>query len=133
MKKYLLDTDICIYVIRKKPIKIFDRFKALTIGQLAISSITYAELQFGVQNSSDPEANSLKLHKFLGPVDVLDFTSDAGVAYGSIRSSLKKSGQLIGGNDLLIAAHSISSGYVLVTNNVREYKRVPDLEYENWT
>lgn len=133
MIKYILDTNICIYIIKKRPISVFDRFKQLKVGQICISSITYCELQFGVFNSSKPKENEMTLNKFLGPIEVLEFPVEAGPVYGRIRYNLKSKGTLIGGNDLLIASHAIAGGFVLVTNNTKEFGRIDELKCENWS
>ena len=130
--RYLLDTNTCIYVIKRSPPQVFKRLRKLRIGEVGISAITFCELQFGVTNSSKPEKNQLALTEFLAPLEVLDFPSAAAVTFGEIRSRLKRSGTPIGSYDLLIAAHALEQGLTLVTNNLKEFKRVPGLELENW-
>jgi len=103
------------------------------IGEVAISVITYSELQFGVANSSDPERNGIALAEFIAPLEVVDYTADVAETYGSIRALLKRKGTVIGPLDLLIAAHAMRLGSTLVTNNVREFARIPGLKKENWT
>jgi len=132
MTEYVLDTNICIYIIKKKPAKVFNRFKELTPGSVGISSITLAEMQYGIGKSSRPAQNKEALNQFLLPLDILDFNASAALEYGKIRSSLEKEGTPIGSLDMLIAAHAKSVGAVLVTNNTREFKRVSDLKIENW-
>jgi tRNA(fMet)-specific endonuclease VapC len=103
------------------------------IGDVGISAITYSELRFGVANSSNPEQNSIALAEFIAPLEVLDYTAEIAETYGSIRSILKTRGRLIGPLNLLIAAHALHLESTLVTNNVREFSRIPGLEIENWT
>jgi tRNA(fMet)-specific endonuclease VapC len=131
--EYLLDTNICIYIIKKKPAEVFDKFKNLTIGDVGISSITLAELQYGIEKSSNPVKNKEALEKFLTPIEVIDFVYDATVEYGKIRSELERKGVPIGPLDMLIAAHAMSLDVTLVTNNVREFERIPELKIDNWT
>jgi len=130
---YLLDTDICIYIIKKKPIRTINRFQKLPPGQVAISSITLSELQFGVEKSKFPEKNRDALAKFLIPLEIVNYDSRASNVYGRIRNYLESKGTPIGSLDTLIAAHAISLHSILVTNNDREFRRVPDLVIENWT
>jgi tRNA(fMet)-specific endonuclease VapC len=132
MTSYILDTNICIYIIKKKPVKVFNRFKELTPGTVGISSITMAEMQYGISKSSKPVRNQEALDQFLLPLDILDFNALAAIEYGKIRSMLEKEGTPIGSLDMLIAAHARSIGAVLVTNNTKEFKRVANLKIENW-
>jgi tRNA(fMet)-specific endonuclease VapC len=129
---YLLDTNICIYIIKKKPAKVFDKFKNLTIGDVGISSITLAELQYGIEKSSSPTKNKEALEKFLTPIEIVDYGYAATVEYGIIRAELEKKGIPIGPLDTLIASHAKSLDVILVTNNVREFDRIPGLKIENW-
>lgn len=130
--KYLLDTNICIYIIKKKPEYVFKKFAELRIGEVGISSITLAELQFGVMKSSNPEKNKDALDRFLIPLEIFDFGHEETVAYGKIRSVLEKNGTPIGPLDTLIAAHAISLNLTLVTNNEKEFERVPGIKMDNW-
>ena len=130
--KYLLDTNTCIYIINKHSSKIQKKFERLKIGDVGISAITYAELQFGVSNSSKPEQNQEALNEFLGPLDILDFPADACQLYGEVRAQLTNSGKLIGPLDLLIGTHALSLKSILVTNNVNEFSRIKGLKIENW-
>ena len=132
MTKYILDTNICIYIIKKKPVKVFNKFKELTPGTVCISSITLAEMQYGIGKSSKPVRNQDALNQFLLPLDILDFNALAAIEYGNIRSTLEREGTPIGSLDMLIAAHAKSIGAVLVTNNTKEFNRVADLRIENW-
>jgi len=129
---YLLDTNICIYIIKKKPIAVLERFQSLSLGEVGISSITLAELQYGVEKSANREKNLRALQQFLIPLEIVDFDYDASIIYGQIRSQLEQAGQPIGPLDMLIAAHSKSLNITLVTNNKREFMRVPGLKVENW-
>lgn len=132
MTKYILDTNICIYIIKKKPQKVFNRFKQLTPGAVGISSITVAEMQYGIGKSSKPVRNHEALDQFLLPLDILDFYALAAIEYGKIRSALEKQGTPIGSLDMLIAAHAQSVGAILVTNNTKEFRRITGLKIENW-
>ena len=129
---YLLDTNICIYIIKKKPAEVFEKFKNLTIGNVGISSITLAELQYGIEKSSNSEKNREALEKFLTPIEIIDYGYEATVEYGKIRAELEKKGITIGPLDMLIASHAKSLNVILVTNNVREFKRIAGLRIENW-
>ncbi len=133
MMRYILDTNICIYIIKKKPVEVFEKFRKLPLGTVGISSITLAELVFGVSKSSQPEKNQLALNQFLIPLDIIDFDTQAALAYGRIRADLEKKGTPIGSLDTLIAAHVISLKLTLVTNNEKEFNRVEGLIIENWT
>lgn len=130
--RYFLDTNTCIYIIKRSPEYLYTRFKQLHVGDVGISAITYCELQYGVTKSSQPEKNQTALNEFLGPLEILDFPSEAALIFGQIRNYLAQKGHLIGNYDLLIAAHSLHRGFTLVTNNVREFVRVPNLKIENW-
>ena len=130
--KYLLDTNICIALIRQKPAVLIQRLTSLQPGDAGISSITLAELFLGVEKSARPEQNMSALEQFLLPLDLADFDLDAALAYGRIRMDLERTGQLIGSMDMLIAAHAVSVDAILVTNNVQEFRRVKGLLVEDW-
>lgn len=130
--RYLLDTNTCIYIIKRSPPHVYVRFKRLRVGDIGVSAITYCELQFGVANSSKPDENQLALTEFLGPLDVLDFPAAAATVFGDIRAHLQRAGTPIGIYDLLIASHALQQGLTLVTNNTKEFQRVPHLKIENW-
>lgn len=130
--KILLDTDICIYAINRKRQEILERVREYQIGEVGISSITYAELRFGVENSNRVNENIERLERFVLPLEILPFDADAGRKYGRIRTDLKRSGCPIGSNDLLIAAHALSLDAMLVTNNIREFERVEGLRVARW-
>lgn len=129
--RYLLDTNICIYIINRRPPRVFKHFEGLQVGQIAVSSITGAELNFGVVKSGS-QRNQQALDKFLAPLDILPFDEIAMRRYGILRSHLEHQGTPIGALDLLIAAHALALNAILVTNNIREFKRVPGLAVENW-
>ena len=131
--EYLLDTNICIYIIKKKPAEVFEKFKNLTIGDVGISSITLAELQYGIEKSSNSEKNRDALEKFLTPIEIIDYGYEATFEYGKIRAELEKKGVPIGPLDMLIASHAKSLDVILVTNNVRQFERIAGLRIENWT
>jgi len=128
----MLDTDICIYIIKRKPAGVLKRLESLQPGQLAMSAITFAELMNGAKKSRYVEANLEKLNALGELIDIRPFDKQAAVSYGDVRSRLEKKGETIGGNDLLIAAHALSLNWTLVTNNDREFSRVEGLKMENW-
>ena len=132
MITYMLDTNICIYVIRKKPEQVIERLKQTRISDIGISSITLSELEYGAARSSKPEQNRLALGEFLAPLEILPYDDMAAYEYGKIRAYLERKGTPIGSMDMLIAAHALSVDCSLVTNNVREFNRVPSLNIENW-
>lgn len=129
---WMLDTDICIFILRKKQEQVFERLRATEPGDVAISSVTLAELMYGVQKSSFPEQNLQALIRFLAPIDVLPFDDHAAFRYGNVRHALQSKGMPIGPYDMMIASHALSAGYTLVTNNTREFNRVQGLIVENW-
>lgn len=130
--KYLLDTNICIYIIKKKPESVIKRFEKLKSGSVAISTITLSELYYGVAKSSKPDENMIALQEFISPLEVLDFTSVDALVYGKIRDSLEKKGSPIGAMDLLIASIAKGRDLILVTNNTKEFSRISDLKIDNW-
>jgi tRNA(fMet)-specific endonuclease VapC len=129
---YMLDTDICIYIIKRKPKSALKRLESLQPGQLAMSAITFAELMNGAKKSKQVEENISKLNELGELVQILPFDQKAAIFYGDVRSTLEKKGKIIGSNDLLIAAHALSLDYILVSNNEKEFKRVDGLRIENW-
>ena len=129
---YMLDTNICIYAMKNKPAKVLQRLKAEINSGICISSITLAELEHGVKRSSDPVKNEQALLRFLVPLSILPFGSAAASEYGEIKAYLQSKGMPIGPLDMLIAGHARAEDMILVTNNVREFERVPELEIENW-
>ena len=131
MLKYMLDTNIVIYVIKRKPIEVLETFNRHA-DQMAISSITLAELLHGAEKSEQVERNMRKVEDFVSRLTLLDYTLNAAAHYGDIRANLEKKGKTIGVNDLHIAGHARSEGLVLVSNNLREFERVEGLRVENW-
>lgn len=130
--KYLLDTNICIYIIKRKPPEVFKRFRAYEVGDIGVSTVTIAELTHGTQKSQHPEKNQAALDQFLLPLEIIDFDITAAQTYGFIRAQLEKKGTPIGPLDFLIAAQALSLDIRLVTNNEKEFLRVPELTVENW-
>lgn len=130
--KYMLDTNICIYVIKHKPEAVIKRFLEHDPEELCISAITYAELMHGVEKSQAVEKNRMAISLFLSPITILEFSSQAAEVYGSIRVDLEKKGTPIGPMDLLIAGHAKAEKLILVTNNMKEFNRVEGLQVENW-
>lgn len=130
---YLLDTDICIYIAKHKPVRVFERLKMARAGTVFMSVITYAELMNGVYKSNRISENLEKLRMLSELIEVVPFEIPAAETYGFLRSELEKKGTVIGGNDMLIAAHALNKKFTLVTNNEREFLRIPNLKVENWT
>lgn len=130
--KYMLDTNILIYLKKQMPVEVVKMFETVSKHDVCISSITMAELEFGVQNSKYPLRNKMALLLLLSEIEILSFGQKAAQAYGEIRKDLKDKGQLIGGNDLLIAAHAKAEDCILVTNNLKEFERVKGLNCQNW-
>ncbi|MCW8795802.1 MAG: type II toxin-antitoxin system VapC family toxin [Chlorobium sp.] len=129
---YLLDTNICIYIINNRPEKVLQRFRKERIGNVGISSITASELTYGVVKSAS-ERNRLALELFLAPLEIYPFDESVIWHYGEVRADLEKRGKPIGALDTMIAAHALALNSILVTNNTREFNRVEGLHYENWT
>ena len=132
MIRYMLDTNTIAYARNRRPASVLERLLKHDPSEISISSITMAELEYGICNSSRPQQNRTALLGFLSGITVLPFDADASLQYGDIRHYLKTNGILIGGNDLLIAAHARSLGLTLVTHNTREFSRVPNLVLEDW-
>ncbi len=130
---YMLDTNICIYIINRRPRSVLEKFEALKRDSLCVSVITQAELQFGVEKSSKPKQNQSILDAFFVRLIVLSWNSEAAIEYGRIRKRLEKKGTPIGNMDLLISAHALSGDHILVTNNLKEFMNVQGLSCENWT
>ena len=130
--RYMLDTNICIYVIKHKPEKVFRKLQTIHPEDVCISSVTYAELVHGVEKSIAVEKNRLALSILLANMEILDFDVDAADYYGKIRADLEKKGTPIGPPDMMIAGHAQSLGYTVVTNNVKEFSRVSALKIEKW-
>ena len=131
MLRYLLDTNIVIYVLKRRPVEVLSTFNA-NASRMAISSITLAELLHGAEKSSRVSENLAAIEDFCSRLQILSYGTKAAQHYGAIRAALEKLGQPIGVNDMHIAAHARSEGLVLVTNNMGEFARVPALEAENW-
>ncbi len=129
--KIMLDTNICIYLIKQRPQSLLDRFRSFSVGDIGVSVITLAELQYGASRTSRPKQNREALEQFLSPLEVAPFDRQATVAYGNARATLERKGRPIGAMDLLIAAHALSLGVRLVTNNETEFRHVPGLRVEN--
>jgi len=129
---FLIDTNICIYIMNERPYEVIQKFKTTEIGQIGISSITVSELNYGVSKSKYQKQNSKRLEEFLAPFEILPYDENASRFYGKIRAQLESDGNIIGPLDMLIAAHALSKDIVLVTNNEKEFKRIKSLKVENW-
>ena len=130
--KYMLDTNIVIYVIKHKPESVLQKFQSLEPSDFCISSITLAEIEYGISKSSRPDRNRFAFDMFISGIDILSFDDAAASEYGPIRAGLERKGTPIGPNDMLIAAHAKSLGFTIVTNNVREFERFKGLKVDNW-
>lgn len=130
--RYMLDTNICIYIIKHKPESVYRRLMKIRPEDVCISSITYSELSYGVEKSEQKDRNRLALTLMLSNIEILEFDTAAAEEYGNIRARLEKTGTPIGSLDMLIAAHAKASGCTLVTNNLKEFSRVEGLKAENW-
>lgn len=128
----MLDTNICIYIIKNKPQSVREKLKEFDIGDICISSITVSELYYGAYKSLYIEKNLFALEHFLRPFDVLEYDLKASIEYGKIRANLEKLGKIIGGLDMQIVAHALSNKMILVTNNIKEFERVENLILDNW-
>ena len=133
MIQYMLDTNMIAYAKNRNPERALENLQRHDPSEICISAITMAELEFGIFNSSRPERNRIALMMFLSDIIIMPFDADAALAYGDIRHELKVRGELIGANDLLIAAHARSLDVILVTHNTREFSRVDGLKLEDWT
>lgn len=130
--RYMLDTSIVAFAKNNRPEIVLERMRRFDPGNLCVSAVTLAELEYGVFNSSNPERNQLALTLFLANIDIIPFDDDAAVEYGRIRADLRRKGTPVGANDLMIAAHAKSLGMTLATNNTREFSRVEGLMLEDW-
>ena len=128
----MLDTNICIYIIKQRPPAVLERFTSVSVGDIGISTMTLAELEYGASKSRHAERNRQALDQFLLPLEIATFDREAARVYGKVRTSLEQKGHVIGSMDLLIASHALTLRVCLVTNNEREFKRVPGLRVENW-
>ena len=131
--KFMLDTNICIYIIRQKPAKALKRFAQYSPGDILLSSVTLADLRYGVEKSLHVQQNHDALSGFIVPLEIAAFDEKAAEEYGKVRAHLEKKGQPIGSMDMLIGAHALSLGVALVTNNTKEFRRINGLKVENWT
>ncbi len=131
--KFMLDTNICIYIIKQKPIKVLKHFTQYSPGDILISSITIAELRYGVEKSLHVQQNHDALSGFIVPLEIAAFDEKAAEEYGKVRAQIEKKGQPVGSMDMLIGAHALSLGVALVTNNTKEFRRIKGLKVENWT
>lgn len=132
MIRRLLDTNICIELIRNRSPKALKKLRQHEIGAVGISVITFAELAHGVEKSAKPDQNQIALSQFCAPLEIRAFDDSAALVYGRVRAELERLGQVIGPMDLLIAAHAIALNATLVTNNEREFRRIKGLRVENW-
>lgn len=130
--QWMLDTNICIYVIKQKPPQVLEHFRRTQISEIGISSITLSEMMYGAAKSARPDQNKLALSQFVAPLEICPYDDAAAQYYGELRTYLERKGTPIGAMDMLIAAHALSLGCVLVTNNEKEFMRVPGLRIENW-
>lgn len=130
--RYLLDTNICIYIAKGHPSEVRERFARHTLHELAMSPITLGELRFGAEKSQARDRAMATIEKLTQAIQTCPVPVAAGEHYGEIRATLQKQGQPIGNNDLWLAAHARAEGWILVTNNTREFERVPGLQVENW-
>jgi tRNA(fMet)-specific endonuclease VapC len=131
--KYMLDTNICIYLIKQNPAKVIKHFKSRAIGDIGISSITLAELRYGVSKSQHVEKNKQALDEFILSLEIADFNERAAQEYGAIRAELERAGKPTGSMDMLIAAHAHALGVTLVTNNTKEFKQIKNLKIADWS
>jgi tRNA(fMet)-specific endonuclease VapC len=130
--RYLLDTNICIYIAKQKPLHVAKKFSELTIGEVGMSIITYGELLFGAQKSHHPKKALVTLENLATLIAPLPMPLEAAKHYGDIRSALERKGKIIGANDLWIAAHALALDVTIVTNNEKEFSRVKGIKVENW-
>jgi tRNA(fMet)-specific endonuclease VapC len=130
--QFLLDTNICIYIIKRKPLQVLSQFQRLNPSDVGISSITVAELEYGAYKSQRIEQNRAALSQFLMPLEILPFDEASTQLYGENRARLERQGTIIGAMDLLIAAQAKSYDLTLVTNNINEFSRIPGLKLQNW-
>ena len=132
MIPYMLDTNICIYIIKERPEQVIERLRHTRISDVGVSTITLSELEYGAAKSSRREQNKLAILEFLAPLEILPYDDMVAREYGKTRAYLEKQGTPIGSMDMLIAAHALSLNCILVTNNESEFRRIPALKIENW-
>jgi len=130
--RYLLDTNICIYIAKQKPVHILQKFEKLTVGEVGMSAITYGELFYGAEKSHSPKKSLALLEELTHLIPPIPLSTATSKQYGIIRCKLEKQGKQFGNNDLWIAAHVLDLELILVTNNIKEFARVPRLKVENW-
>jgi len=130
--RFMLDTDLCIALIKRKPAKMLDKLTSHAPGDVGLSTVSLAELRYGVAKSAQKERNSQALDEFLLPLEIADFDEMSAGSYGEVRAALEKAGTPIGPLDTQIGAHALSLGAVLVTQNTREFRRIPGLAVEDW-
>ena len=130
--KFLIDTNICIYIMNNHPPEVIKKFRKIGVGNICISSITVSELQYGACKSKQIKKNIKRLNEFLSPFKIISYDESASECYGEIRSRLEKQGKVIGPLDMLIAAQALSKNLTLITNNEKEFKRVKSLKVKNW-
>jgi len=130
--RYMLDTNICIYIAKNKPISVLEKFKTLQVNQIFMSLITYGELYIGAEKSQYKQKTLQKLENLIQIIPVIPMSCAVGSIYGKIRADLEVKGEIIGNNDLWIAAHAIERELTLVSNNLKEFSRISELSLENW-
>lgn len=130
--KYLLDTDICSYLIRKHPKSVIDKFKSIPLGDIGISVITICEFESGIPGSSNPDKLRAAIATFLSPFSIVDYQQSDAIAFGKVDACLQSKGVPIGDMDTLIASQAVSRELILITNNIKHYSRVPGLQHESW-
>jgi tRNA(fMet)-specific endonuclease VapC len=130
--KRMLDTNICIYLIKERPVSVLERFAAHAMADFGVSAITVAELEYGVAKSQRPAQNAEALEAFLSPLEIATFDRPATAVYGRLRATLERKGRPVGSMDLLIAAHALSLRVALVTHDAKDFGRVPGLTIEDW-
>ena len=130
--KFFLDTNICIYLLNRRPPEVFEQLRQYAPNDIGVSTIVVSELQYGIAKSQQRKRNQQRLNVFLSPFAIIPYDHAAAQAYGDIRASLERAGQPIGREDLMIAAHAVALDKTLVTNNTKEFERVPNLQLTNW-
>ncbi|MFP4351793.1 MAG: type II toxin-antitoxin system VapC family toxin [Puniceicoccaceae bacterium] len=131
--KYLLDMNTCIFLINRESEAVRRKMRTVAVGEIGVSSVTVSELEYGVAKSQAPRKNRMALDQFLLPLEILQYDESAARHYGVVRAELERKGTPIGSMDTMIAAHALSQNLIVVTNNSREFARVPGLRVEDWT
>ena len=129
---YLLDTNICVYIINKHPTKIIEKISSLNLSEIKISAVTIAEMEYGASKSENREMNRSALKRFLSPFEIINFDAIDAEIYGIIRAELERQGKIIGPYDMQLAAQALRWDYIFVTNNIQEFQRINGLKLENW-